>query len=179
MATTPDYSFTENAPAEKTSAFGAASNGMPVAKDSGFGANVGDGPEGIPAPVGFNNAAPGAVATPWSGGVAAAPEVVAWAFQSTDAAAVARNPDGSFAPVPTMPGSFPVAFVELTGNGPTLKSLTANAAIDAGTRCLQGFVNGELKSYRVAAGVDAEALPGIVRPSNFDPVNNACVFVAC
>jgi len=84
--------------------------------------------------------------------------------------------DSSPQPLPTMPSVFSPAFVDLTGGAPALAALTV-ASIDEG-RILQGTVNSELKSYQVRAGTDAQALPGIVRPANFDASTNAYVFVA-
>ena len=78
--------------------------------------------------------------------------------------------------LPNMPSAFTPAFIELTGAGPSLVTLTANSA-DIG-KIVQGTVDGELRSYQVRAGSDAQALPGIVRPSNFDADTNAVVFVS-
>lgn len=80
-------------------------------------------------------------------------------------------------PLPQMPSAFTPAFVELTGSAAALDQLNA-AALDIG-KILQGTVDGQLKSYRVSAGTDAEDLPGIVRPANFNAVTNACIFVQC
>ncbi len=81
-----------------------------------------------------------------------------------------------------MNSKFQPAFVELSGGGPSLKSLTACAA-DIGTILTGTVTNADgsvsRKDYRIAAGADAEALPGVVRPANFDAVNNAVLFVAC
>lgn len=82
-------------------------------------------------------------------------------------------------PLPTMPSAFTPAFIELTGGGSSLSTLTASAADAVAGRILQGTVAGELKSYQVRVGTDEEALPGIVRPANFDEVENAVVFVQC
>jgi hypothetical protein len=77
-----------------------------------------------------------------------------------------------------MAAIFQPAFVELTGAGNTLATLTASVATDIG-KIVQGTVGGKLRSYQVLAGTDATAVPGIVQPANFDPVANAVVFVAC
>lgn len=78
--------------------------------------------------------------------------------------------------LPIMPANFSPGFVELTGAGPSLSTLSASAA-DL-NRIVQGTVGGELKSYQVRAGTDVQALPGIVRPANYDGTTNAYVFVS-
>lgn len=85
--------------------------------------------------------------------------------------------DPAPAALPSMPSTFIPGFIDLDGVGPTLKTLTASAADAAAGRIVQGTVNGELRSYQVRAGADDEALPGIVRPANFDAETNAVVFV--
>jgi hypothetical protein len=75
----------------------------------------------------------------------------------------------------TMPASFQPAFLEVSGGGPTLKTLNATAA-DIG-KLVQGLVASQLKTYEVCAGTDAEDLPGIVHPANYDADANPVVFV--
>ena len=75
----------------------------------------------------------------------------------------------------TMPSTFQPAFVELNTGPARLQLLTVSAG-DVG-KILQGTVAGELKSYQVRVGTDAESLPAIVHPANFDAVVNAFVFV--
>ena len=79
-----------------------------------------------------------------------------------------------------MQSKFQPAFINLSGGGPTLKSLTACAA-DVGSHLLGEITNGDGSvsrgEYRVVAGTDAEALPDIVHPANFDAVNNAVIFM--
>lgn len=96
-------------------------------------------------------------------------------FTPDDTPAAPISLDGSVPSLPNMPATFQPAFVELTGAGPSLATLTASVA-DIG-KIIQGTVNGELKSYQVRAGTDAQALPGIVRPLNFNADTNAVVFV--
>lgn len=81
--------------------------------------------------------------------------------------------------LPTMQASFTPAFVELTGAGPTLQSLTASAADAAAGRVVIGTVAGVITHYQVRAGTDADAAPGIIRPANFDQDTNPVVFVQC
>ncbi len=81
------------------------------------------------------------------------------------------------ASLPSMPSTFTPAFEGLSGDGPTLKTLTASTADVVAKRVVQGMVDGQLKSYQVRAGTDAEDLPGIVRPANYDADTNAVVFV--
>lgn len=81
------------------------------------------------------------------------------------------------ASLPSMPASFQPAFIEVSGVGPTLKALNANAADAAAGKIVQGTVGGVLKSYQVRAGTDDEDLPGIVHPANFNADTNAVVFV--
>lgn len=87
------------------------------------------------------------------------------------------NPDGSTPGVPSVPSVFTPAFIELTGGGNSLSTLNANAADAAVGKILQGTVAGVLKNYQVRVGTDAQDLPGIVHPANFDAVTNAVVFV--
>lgn len=91
-----------------------------------------------------------------------------WRFTLTNSFGDGPNP----AP---MPSSFQPAFTEISGLGSVLKSL-APTTTDAG-RILQGTVGGQLKSYQVRTGTDAEDLPGIVHPSNYNAVTNAVIFV--
>ena len=93
----------------------------------------------------------------------------------TDAAAAPIDLVGAQSSLRSMPSTFIPAFVGLTGGGLSLATLTANAADAASNRILQGIVNGELKSYRIRAGTDAQQLPGIVRLANFDADSNPVV----
>lgn len=97
----------------------------------------------------------------------------------TDAAAIPPEQDNTHSSLVSMPSTFTPAFVELDGGGQSLSTLSANQADAAAGRLVQGTVGGELKTYQVRAGADAQALPGIVRPANFHAVNNAVVFVSC
>ncbi|HEY1791563.1 MAG TPA: hypothetical protein VGG34_01480 [Opitutaceae bacterium] len=83
--------------------------------------------------------------------------------------------DGTAQPLPNMPSVFQPAFNGLTGGGNSLSTLTASAA-DIG-KFIQGKDGAQMRSYEVCAGADATAAPGIIRPANFDAVNNAVVFV--
>ncbi len=74
-----------------------------------------------------------------------------------------------------MPSTFTPAFVELAAGGNSLNTLNASPA-DIG-KVVQGTVGGQLKSYQVRAGTDAQDLPGLVRPANFNDPANAVVFV--
>jgi hypothetical protein len=85
-------------------------------------------------------------------------------------------PAEAVAGLPSSAAIFSPIFDGLTGGAGTLASLSASAA-DVG-RILEGVVGGERKSYRVAAGTDAQALPGIVRPVNFNASTNAVLFVS-
>lgn len=102
-------------------------------------------------------------------------------YTPSNAAAVPIALDGS-GPVSTlpadMPSTFVPAFVELTDGGQSLSTLTANAADAAAGRVVAGTVGGELKHYQVRVGDDAQVLPGIVRPANFDAEENPVVFVS-
>jgi hypothetical protein len=84
------------------------------------------------------------------------------------------------APVASLPEEagaiFRPIFDGLTGGAGTLSSLSASAA-DLG-RIVEGVVSGERRAYRVTAGTDAQALPGIVRPVNYHATLNAVLFVA-
>jgi hypothetical protein len=79
--------------------------------------------------------------------------------------------------VPSMPSTFVPAFVELTGAGPSLSTINANAADAAVGKILTGIVAGQVKNYQVRAGTDAQDLPGIVHPLNYNVDTNAVVFV--
>lgn len=96
----------------------------------------------------------------------------------TDDAAAPIDLVGAQSSLHSMPSTFMPAFVELTGGGISLATLTANAADATAGRILQGTVNGELRSYQVRVGTDAQAAPGIIRPANFDAENNPVVFVS-
>lgn len=97
---------------------------------------------------------------------------------ATDAEAEANDvpPVEPVASLPDSQAIFRPIFAGLTGGPGTLASLPANAA-DIG-RIVEGMVEGERRSYRVAAGTDAQALPGIVRPVNYHATNNAVLFVS-
>ena len=97
----------------------------------------------------------------------------------TSTPAVELPPDLSINSLPSMPASFTPAFINLSGTGPTLKTLNASAADATVGRVVTGIVGGEIKNFQVRSGTDAEALPGIVHPANYDATNNAVVFVAC
>lgn len=108
---------------------------------------------------------------------AAAPGAAAPAGM-TNSPAQTLNPDGTTQTgLPSMPSAFTPAFIELTGGGASLNTLTANAADATAGKILQGTVGGQLKSYQVQDGTDAQDLPGIVHPANFDPVANPVIFV--
>ena len=81
--------------------------------------------------------------------------------------------------VPSMPAAFIPAFTALTGAGAALASLNASTTDATNGLVLEGIVGGTRVAYQVRAGTDAQSLPGIVRPANFDAVNNAVVFVEC
>ncbi|MFA6289451.1 MAG: hypothetical protein WC661_18880 [Opitutaceae bacterium] len=80
------------------------------------------------------------------------------------------------ASLPAAAGIFRPAFIELTGGEASLDTL--NVSADDFGKWIAGTVAGERKNYQVRAGTDAQALPGIVRPANFDAINNPFVFVA-
>lgn len=133
-------------------------------------------PTAIGAAAAHNNAAPGAIAAaPGAGN--AEPGAVPPAAASTDTPPFPIGSNPSALSLPVMPSAFTPAFVQLTGGGNSLSTLTASVADAAAGRIVQGVVNGELKSYQVRAGTDAQALPGIVRPANFNDPANAVVFV--
>ena len=111
-----------------------------------------------------------------SGPAVAAP--AALTVTAAQVQATAFSTGSTTASLPTMASSFTPAFVELTGAGNTLSTLNASVATDIG-KILQGTVGGVLKSYQVRAGTDAQVVPGIIHPANYDPVLNACVFVEC
>lgn len=98
---------------------------------------------------------------------------------TTDPAVPRPPPDGNIASLPSMPASFIPAFIELTGPGPSLETLPASAADAAVSRVLQGLVGGALKTYQVVGGTDAQELPGIVHPINYDAETNPFIFVEC
>lgn len=128
----------------------------------------------------YDNTPPGGI-TPGIGGSAPSntpPGSIDLSPALTDSPAIPLEIDGSYSSLPSMPSTFLPAFIELTGGGNSLASLSANAADVTAQRILQGTVNGELKSYQVRAGTDAQALPGIVRPANFDADLNPVVFVS-
>ncbi len=127
-------------------------------------------------PLTLSNAAPGATNPPALSRVAPG---------SSNPLALMGNPPGTLdwpagtlttAGLPTMAATFTPAFNGLTGTGNTLASLNANTADAAAGKIIQGTVNGALKSYQVTAGADAQSLPGIVRPANYDAFSNAVVF---
>lgn len=97
----------------------------------------------------------------------------------TDTPAVELPFDRSTNSLPPMPASFTPAFINLSGGGPTLKTLNASGVDATAGRIVTGIVAGEIKNYQVRAGTDDEALPGIVHPANYDAINNAVVFVSC
>ena len=98
-------------------------------------------------------------------------------FTPTTDPAVAIPFSGGPSALPSMSSTFTPAFIELTGAGPSLATLNANAVDAAAGRILQGVVNGELKNYQVRVGDQAQDLPGIVRPANFHEDDNAVLFV--
>lgn len=150
-------------------------NTAPVAIAHGYAALTGDAPVGIAPGFTPNNGAPVALATTFVPD-ATPPEEIEAAAGWNNAGAVPVSLVGQ-TPLPSMPAQFVPAFDKLTGGGLALDVLTASAA-DIG-KVIQGTHEGALKSYRVTAGADAAALPGIVRPANFHAVDNAVLFVQC
>ena len=140
-------------------------------------------------PAALSSGAPGAVTPAAVSGVAptattpAVPSITAPGATTpatlTSTPAVELPPDRSINSLPSMPASFTPAFINLSGTGPTLKTLNASAADATVGRVVTGIVGGEIKNFQVRSGTDAEALPGIVHPANYDATNNAVVFVAC
>jgi hypothetical protein len=108
-----------------------------------------------------------------------APASSSIAFNLTNQPADVLPFNGDIADLPPMPSAFIPSFVELSGAAGTLKTLTASAKDAAANRIVQGTVGGVLKTYQVRAGTDAEALPGIVHPANYDAATNSVVFVEC
>lgn len=99
-------------------------------------------------------------------------------FTPSNSPAVPIGWNGQAPGLPTMPSVFTPAFIELTGEGPSLATLIANAADATAGRILTGTVGGQLKNYQVRTGTDAQELPGIVHPANFDADENPVVFVS-
>lgn len=140
-------------------------------------------PGGITAPIGGtapSNTPPVGI-DPAIGGAApsnVAPGIIDLAMVPDNTAAIPLSITGAYSSFTDMPSNFTPAFNGLTGGGNTLANLSANAADATAARIVQGIVNGELRSYQVRAGTDAQDLPGIVRPANFDAETNAVVFVS-
>lgn len=88
--------------------------------------------------------------------------------------AIPLDQGGGPQPLPQVPGIFTPAFTSLTDGDKPLAGLTANAS-DIG-RIIQGTVEGVRADYEVCAGTDAQAIPGFIRPANFNASTNAVVF---